>query len=191
MCGMILNQAHSQCNERKYFFIRINFLTNDDFSNHQDTKEDTTGCVFPFTFNGIKYNKCTKEGSSYSWCSFNTDFLGVWKYCNDQKTSDWSCLDSCTNYRGEEYPTCRSNFKNKRIYCTDKIKYLYSSDSQPVSADCPDKYKNIPFHTRCLTPAKYVTQEGIKEEEKQEIVDLHDRWRSDLEVPASAMMKMV
>ncbi len=77
------------------------------------------------------------------------------------------------------------------MYCTDQINYPLESDSQMVSADCPDKYKTVPFHTRCLTPAKYMTKEGINEEEKQKIVDLHDEWRSNADVPASQMMKMV
>lgn len=152
--------------------------------------EDTTGCVFPFTFNGQTYTSCTKAGSKYSWCSFNKDFLGVWKYCNDQKQTEWKCKGDCTSFRGDEHVTCLSDHRRKRIYCTDKLTYMFNSDNVPLDESCPEQYKAIPFHTRCLTSSKYVVAEGVKEIEKKEIVDLHDKWRSDMVVPASGMLKM-
>lgn len=173
---------------RLLFIFVLGWLTLNQ-TNSQYTKEDSSGCVFPFTFNGQKFTECTNAGSKYSWCSFNKDFLGVWKYCNDQKVSDWKCTDECVSYRGDEYPSCQSDQRRQRLYCTDKISYLSTSDNVALGV-CPEEYKAIPYHTRCLASSKYVVAEGVNEADKKEIVDLHDAWRSDLEAPASAMLKM-
>lgn len=76
------------------------------------------------------------------------------------------------------------------MYFVDQIKYITDSDENPLG-DCPEKFKSIPYHTRCLAPSKYVTKEGISDLDKIEIVEIHDKWRSNLQTPASKMMKMV
>ena len=52
--------------------------------------EKQRNCVFPFTYEGKTYNKCTKENSENgkSWCAFKVNRAGVvvngkWADCNE------------------------------------------------------------------------------------------------------------
>ena len=43
-------------------------------------------CVFPFRYNGVLYNECTKVEDNKPWCSNMTDenddhVVGQWTYC--------------------------------------------------------------------------------------------------------------
>lgn len=153
--------------------------------------EDKGGCVFPFYYNGQKYTKCTKGHEKYPWCSMTSKFNGAWKYCHDMRKTEWKCKSPCEKYHGEEYPSCKSNAMHKRMYCVDKIKFLTDSDSTLHDPKCPAKYKNRnKDHTACLNPSKYVVKTGITDQEKKDIVALHDRWRMNVVKPAAKMMKM-
>jgi hypothetical protein len=91
-------------------------------------KEDKGGCVFPFTFAGKSFSGCDNLDEDYPMCSYTPDFNGVWKYCGDQKSSPSQCSTPCDK-GDEEWPSCRAN--GKKQYCTDKIKYLETSDTDP------------------------------------------------------------
>ena len=41
-----------------------------------------SGCVFPFTYKGVIYNKCTKVNHHRLWCSKDAAYKGKWKNCN-------------------------------------------------------------------------------------------------------------
>ena len=60
-----------------------------------------------------------------------------------------------------------------------------------LDPSCPVEYQSIPYHTGCLATSKYVTKVGLTDANKINIVKLHNRWRSNLAVPASSMLKMV
>lgn len=155
----------------------------------QYSEEDTSGCVFPFKYNGVSLKSCTRYPKDFEWCSYTKDFNGVWKYCNDRRKTDWKCVGPCENYNGEKYPSCESD-KNKRIYCTDEIKYITDSDSSATTDDCAEKFKEIPFHTYCLATSKYVAKEGLSKEDQKAIVDLHNKYRMSQKTPAANMMKL-
>ena len=45
-------------------------------------------CIFPFTYNNITYNQCTKTGHiNQTWCATEVDadgnYNGNWKNCNE------------------------------------------------------------------------------------------------------------
>lgn len=152
--------------------------------------EDKSGCHFPFVYEGKKYTKCIKGDEKYTWCSMTPKFTGAWKYCNDMRKTEWKCKGGCSNYKNDEFPTCRSDQRG-RMYCVDKIKFLTNSDSTLLDPKCPAKYKNRnKHHTACLNPSKYAVKVGLSDQDKKEIVDLHDKWRMAAEKPGKHMMKM-
>lgn len=173
-----------------FLLFAIYLGQNVDVVQSQYKVKDTSGCVFPFNYGGRTYTKCTKGMEKNKWCSYTKDFQGVWKYCNDMRQTDWKCVGKCMLYRKDTYPSCRSNKRRRRIYCTDDIKYLVDSDTEPSTDKCPEKYKKIPLHTGCLATSKYVTKEGLTEADKKNIVDLHDQYRMKVKTPAKSMMKM-
>jgi hypothetical protein len=60
-----------------------------------------------------------------------------------------------------------------------------------LDPNCPEKFKKIPYHTGCLRTSKYAVKLGLSDQDKKEIVELHDKWRMNTEVPAKQMLKMV
>lgn len=165
-------------------------LQNVDQIQSQYSEENKYGCVFPFKYKGKVYNECTKGEEPFPWCSYEKNFQGVWKYCYDMKKSDWKCSSPCENFRGEDYPSCRSDH-HRRMYCTDQIDYLVDSDSSPLARECPPEYRELSsMHTRCLEKSKYVTKEGLSSADKREIVQLHNDWRSKIIKPAKGMMRV-
>ena len=87
-----------------------------------DQVTDTNGCVFPFDYNGQTFTECTNQDQDYSWCSYTSEFRGIWKYCNDQRESTWTCVDDCELFRSEHYESCWANQEHTiRKYCVDKI----------------------------------------------------------------------
>ena len=43
-------------------------------------------CVFPFTFDGVTYQGCTKVGGySTPWCSHDSVYANNWDYCTQGK----------------------------------------------------------------------------------------------------------
>ena len=58
-------------------------------------KEKGKPCVFPFSYKGVNYTKCTDVDHSMHWCSTNTDenghhIGGKWGDC---KRTDRSCFE--------------------------------------------------------------------------------------------------
>lgn len=156
----------------------------------QYKEKDESGCEFPFKYNGKSYSKCTKGVEKFPWCSYTKEFIGVWKYCYDMKKTIWECKGKCEKYRGDEYPSCKSNYHGRRRYCTEEIKYLADSDATALAEDCPNRYSNTPMHTACLATSKYAVKIGVTDQDKKEIIELHDKWRTNLKEPAKNMMKM-
>lgn len=57
---------------------------------------------------------------------------------------------------------------------------------------CAKEFKEIsPIHTACLAPSINLAKRGLSRKEAEQIVDLHNRWRRTVDVPAAAMQKMV
>ena len=57
---------------------------------------------------------------------------------------------------------------------------------------CSEKYANqTPTHTMCLTDHPNATEVHLSEELKQQIVDLHNRLRANVDPPPANMQKMV
>ena len=51
----------------------------------------TGTCVFPFYYEGIKYNNCIQSSSGSAWCSFKSIYDGTnWGYCTE-KCPDGKC----------------------------------------------------------------------------------------------------
>ena len=40
-----------------------------------------SGCIFPFTYKWVKYDKCTKANHDRLWCSKDAVYKGKWKNC--------------------------------------------------------------------------------------------------------------
>ena len=52
-------------------------------------------CVFPFTYNGVKYSACTDTDHDAQWCSTKTDSDG--NFISDE----WgNCDVGCPGFRG-------------------------------------------------------------------------------------------
>ena len=57
---------------------------------------------------------------------------------------------------------------------------------------CSEKYANqTPTHTMCLTDHPNATEVHLSEEVKQQIVDLHNQLRANVDPPPANMQKMV
>ncbi|XP_040108571.1 seminal plasma protein BSP-30 kDa-like [Oryx dammah] len=46
-------------------------------------EDESPPCVFPFTYGGKKYYKCTSVNSKREWCSLDEDYVGRWKICSN------------------------------------------------------------------------------------------------------------
>ena len=40
-------------------------------------KTERSACVFPFTWAGVEYRECTRDGSEFAWCALEVDSEGV------------------------------------------------------------------------------------------------------------------
>lgn len=76
--------------------------------------------MFPFDYEGKTVTSCTSEGQKYPWCSLTKEFKGVWKYCNDMRVSDQTCVDECVLFENEHYLSCSTGSGQARKYCTGK-----------------------------------------------------------------------
>merc|ERR1719481_1509509 len=91
----------------------------------------TTGgqkCVFPFTWRGVAYDKCTQANHNKPWCATKTDFKGryvkgKWGDCS------LSCLSGCKTtkgqacvfpftYKGTTYDKCTKVNGHKKPWCS-------------------------------------------------------------------------
>ena len=142
--------------------------------------------MFPFLYNGKNYTTCYDKDRKHPWCSLTPRFRGAWKYCQDTTKTNWVCNTKC--YDDDEYPFCYTK-NNQQLFCLDKIKSI-NLNVKP-EAHCRPEFLNISkVHTACLAPLTNVAKFGVSEAEKKEIVDLHNKWRRDVPMMASAMMKM-
>ena len=73
------------------FFIHCYFI----LSQYLDSckTEEGLSCVFPFIYEGVTYNSCTKEGEDYHWCATSV---------NEDLTYDGFgfCEESCYSFAG-------------------------------------------------------------------------------------------
>merc|ERR1711942_212003 len=88
-------------------------------------------CVFPFTFKGVTYQKCTQKGHTGAWCSTKTNWKGQhvgghWGNCLPSCHSDTPCTttkgERCVfpfTYAGEAYQTC-TTANHERPWCSTK-----------------------------------------------------------------------
>jgi hypothetical protein len=68
---------------------------------------------------GQTISSCITGDQDYSWCSYTSEFIGVWKYCNDMRVSTWKCVDDCVLYQNENYLSCQTDQPHgRRKYCT-------------------------------------------------------------------------
>lgn len=73
-----------------------------------DGKCRTTGCAFPFTYEGVKYDSCTSVKHTEAWCATETgphgEYTGKWQNCG-HCTEAASCVGDaplvCEDYFGD------------------------------------------------------------------------------------------
>uniref|UniRef100_K1R1X9 Cysteine-rich secretory protein Mr30 n=1 Tax=Magallana gigas TaxID=29159 RepID=K1R1X9_MAGGI len=59
-----------------------------------------------------------------------------------------------------------------------------------TNANCEPRFTTIENHSACLNRSAQATQAGVTEQEKVDIVNLHNLLRSQVNPPATNMMKM-
>ena len=169
------------------FFVVL--IVNLNCISAQYTVNDTSDCVFPFTYNGKSYTGCLDKDRKYPWCSLTSKFKGAWKYCYDMTQTSWKCKTNCFEDDKEDYPYCYTKDRTL-MYCVDKVISKSKLTKKPVGS-CSEDYKKIsPEHTACLAPLANVAKSGMTKNEKNLVVDLHNEWRRKVDETAAGMVKM-
>uniref|UniRef100_A0A6I8PWC3 Matrix metalloproteinase-9 n=1 Tax=Xenopus tropicalis TaxID=8364 RepID=A0A6I8PWC3_XENTR len=103
-------------------------------------------CVFPFIFDGVSYNGCTKEGrqDGYRWCSTTADYDQDQKYgfCPNRDTAviggnsqGEPCVFPFT-FQGKRFNSCTTDGRDDRkLWCATTSSY----DQDRKWGFCPDQ----------------------------------------------------
>ncbi|UJR23917.1 hypothetical protein I4U23_026889 [Adineta vaga] len=153
---------------------------------------DYSDCEFPFNYKGKTYTNCTTDGDNgnIAWCSLTTNYIGMFTYCYDFTNTTLDCRSSY-KVNGKDYSGCNLLSKSAKykqcktdnpdfptIYCPD-VQQDAKKKFKKRRRECEKKYKDISKdHTMCFSPSPFAVQVAITENEKQELLDIHNQYRS-------------
>merc|ERR1712013_270265 len=186
-----MGQSHNQLQTAMYFFF-VSFLVGTAVSQPRsrtgqldtripNTCSTLTGdkCVFPFSYQGVEYYRCTYADSPTPWCATQVDSAGVvvtnkWGDCDTGSLS--SCqpetisLPSCTTqsgpypdqacvfpfrYNGVTYTSCTTQDKSQ-AWCSTKTT-LAGTHVPGYYGYCPSSCPGAEANTTSCTPGDLFT----------------------------------
>ncbi|XP_078357869.1 matrix metalloproteinase-9-like isoform X2 [Oculina patagonica] len=80
-------------------------------------------CVFPFVYQGVSYDSCTRINSNKLWCSLDAIYAGQWANCgkcpSGKNTEDpqGRCCVFPFVYKGVSYDSC-TRIDNNKLWCS-------------------------------------------------------------------------
>jgi len=102
-------------------------------------------CVFPFTYGGVVYNKCTTAGHHRPWCFTNNNFK--WGNCVEKKTNNpWV-------YKG-----CYSDFKHKPQIQGNRVEF----PKHEVMQKCYERALTFGNRIFAITEGNKCLTEGVR-----------------------------